>query len=291
MSILVNEETRVLVQGMTGREGQFHTSQMLNYGTRVVGGIAPGKGGQVVLGLPVFNSVRDGAEATNANASVIFVPAMAAADAILEAVDAGLPLVVCITEGIPTLDVIRVCEVARRAGARVVGPNCPGLISPGKCKLGILPGHIHAPGHVGLVSRSGTLTYEVVYALTVLGAGQSTCIGIGGDPVVGTTFIDALGLFEADPETRSIVLIGEIGGNEEEKAAEFIASSVSKPVAAFIAGRTAPPGKRMGHAGAIISGGAGTAAEKMEALRAVGVKVADSPNELARIAAMSSVRS
>lgn len=283
MSILIDEETRLLVQNITGREGQFHASQMLKYGTKVVGGVTPGRGGEEVLGVPVFNTMKEAVRATGANASIIFVPAVAGADPILEAVDAGIALTVCITEGMPTLDVLKAYHHVAQAGARLIGPNCPGLISPGKSKVGIMPGHIHQPGPVGLVSRSGTLTYEVVGALTARGLGQSTCIGIGGDPIIGTSFIDALDLLEKDPETKAIVLIGEIGGTDEEKAAEFIAARVSKPVVGFVAGMTAPPGKRMGHAGAIISGGTGTAAEKVAALRAAGVKVAQSPSEIAEL--------
>lgn len=285
MSILIDENTRVLVQNITGREGQFHAAQMQSYGTKVVGGVTPGRGGEEILGVPVFNTVKEAVKATGANTSVIFVPAVAAADPIIEAVDSGVSLVVCITEGIPTLDVLRAYHHVARVGARLIGPNCPGLISPGRSKVGIMPGHIHVPGPVGLVSRSGTLTYEVVQQLTSRGLGQSTCIGIGGDPIVGTSFIDVLELFEQDPETKAIVLIGEIGGTDEEKAAEYIAANVTKPVVAFVAGLTAPPGKRMGHAGAIISGGTGTAAEKVAAFRAAGVKVADSPSQIAELVA------
>ena len=283
MSILVDENTRLLVQGITGREGQFHTSQMLRYGTKIVAGMTPGRGGEVVQGVPVFNSVREAVKATGANTSIIYVPAPGAADAILEAVDAGISLVVCITEGIPTLDVLRAYHQVARAGARLIGPNCPGVISPGKTKVGIMPGHIHMPGPVGVVSRSGTLTYEVVQELTNRGLGQSTCVGIGGDPIIGTSFIDVLEMFQKDDQTKVIVLIGEIGGTDEEKAAEFIAKHVTKPVVAFVAGMTAPPGKRMGHAGAIIAGGAGTAAEKVAAFKAVGVKVAQSPSEIGKL--------
>jgi succinyl-CoA synthetase alpha subunit len=277
MSILVDENTRLLVQGITGREGTFHTQQAVAYGTKVVAGMTPGKGGSSVDGIPVFNTVREGREKTGANVSVIFVPPAFAADAILEAADAGMPLVVAITEGIPTLDMIRVMEFLRGTQTRLIGPNCPGIISPGKCKVGIMPGAIHRPGHVGVVSRSGTLTYEAVGQLTSLGVGQSTCIGIGGDPIIGTTFVDALRLFNEDPETHGIVLIGEIGGTAEEEAAEFIKAHVKKPVVGFVAGRTAPPGRRMGHAGAIISGGKGTAPDKIAALGAAGVTVAESP--------------
>jgi succinyl-CoA synthetase alpha subunit len=277
MSVLVDENTRLLVQGITGREGTFHTQQAVAYGTKVVAGVTPGKGGSSVEGIPVFNTVREGREKTGANVSVIFVPPAFAADAILEAADAGMPLVVAITEGIPTLDMIRVMEFLRGTKTRLIGPNCPGIISPGKCKVGIMPGAIHRPGHVGVVSRSGTLTYEAVGQLTSLGIGQSTCLGIGGDPIIGTTFVDALRLFNEDPETHGIVLIGEIGGTAEEEAAEFIKAQVKKPVVGFVAGRTAPPGRRMGHAGAIISGGKGTAPDKIAALEAAGVTVAESP--------------
>ncbi len=277
MPILVDENTRLLVQGITGREGTFHTQQAIAYGTKVVAGVTPGKGGASVDGIPVFNTVREAREKTGANVSVIFVPPAFAADAIMEAADAGLPLVVAITEGIPTLDMIRVMEFLRGTKTRLIGPNCPGIISPGKCKVGIMPGGIHRPGHVGVVSRSGTLTYEAVGQLTSLGIGQSTCIGIGGDPIIGTTFVDALRLFNEDPETHGIVLIGEIGGTAEEEAAEFIQAWVKKPVVGFVAGRTAPPGRRMGHAGAIISGGKGTAPDKIAALEAAGVTVAESP--------------
>lgn len=282
MSVLVDENTRLLVQGITGREGGFHTQQAMTYGTKVVAGVTPGKGGTSVkpdgtIPVPVFNTVREAVEKTGANASVIFVPPPFAADAILEAVDAGLPLVVCITEGIPTFDMIRVWRVLAGAGTRLIGPNCPGIISPGKCKIGIMPGSIHRAGYVGVISRSGTLTYEAVGQLTGLGIGQSTCIGIGGDPIIGTTFVDALRLMNDDPDTHGIVLIGEIGGTAEEEAAAFIKAHVKKPVVGFIAGRTAPPGRRMGHAGAIISGGKGTAADKIAALQAAGVTVAESP--------------
>jgi len=277
MAILVDENTRLLVQGITGREGTFHTQQAVAYGTRVVAGVTPGKGGSSVDSIPVFNTVREGKERTGANVSVIFVPPAFAADAIMEAADAGMPLVVAITEGIPTLDMIHVMEFLRGTQTRLIGPNCPGIISPGKCKVGIMPGAIHRPGHIGVVSRSGTLTYEAVGQLTSLGIGQSTCIGIGGDPIIGTTFVDALRLFNDDPETHGIVLIGEIGGTAEEEAAEFIKANVKKPVVGFVAGRTAPPGRRMGHAGAIISGGKGTAPDKIAALEAAGVKVAASP--------------
>ncbi|MBZ5545566.1 MAG: succinate--CoA ligase subunit alpha [Acidobacteriia bacterium] len=277
MSVLVNEKTRLLVQGITGREGTFHTQQAVAYGTKVVAGVTPGKGGTSVDGIPVFNTVREAREQTGANASVVFVPPAFAADAVMEAADAGLPLVVAITEGIPTLDMIRVTEFLRERPTRLIGPNCPGIISPGKCKIGIMPGSIHLPGHVGVVSRSGTLTYEAVGQLTALRIGQSTCIGIGGDPIIGTNFVDALRLFNEDPDTHGIVIIGEIGGTAEEEAATYIKTNVRKPVVGFIAGRTAPPGRRMGHAGAIISGGKGTAPDKIAALQAAGVAVAESP--------------
>lgn len=284
MSILVNKDTRVIVQGITGREGSFHTEQMAAYGTNVVGGITPGKGGEWVdtsVGkIPVFDTVRAAVETTGANCSTIYVPARFAPDAIYEAADAGIPLIVCITEGVPILDMIRVRAFLDQKGVRLVGPNCPGLLTPEEAKVGIMPGHIATPGTIGVVSRSGTLTYEVVYALTRCGMGQTTCVGIGGDPINGTSFIDALKLFEEDPDTEKIVLIGEIGGTDEEKAARFIADSMTKPVVGFIAGRTAPPGKRMGHAGAIVEGGTGTAEEKIEALEAVGVKVADQPEQI-----------
>jgi len=277
MAILADENTRLLVQGLTGREGMFHTQQAIAYGTKVVAGVTPGKGGTSVEGIPVFNTVQEAVDRTAANASVIFVPPPFAADAIMEAADAGLPLVVAITEGIPTLDMVRVAQFLSERTTRLIGPNCPGIISPGKCKIGIMPGSIHLPGHVGVVSRSGTLTYEAVGQLTALGIGQSTCIGIGGDPIIGTTFVDALRLFNDDPETHAIVMIGEIGGMAEEDAAAFIQAHVKKPVVGFIAGRTAPPGRRMGHAGAIISGGKGTAADKIAALQAAGIAVAESP--------------
>jgi len=277
MAILVNENTRLLVQGITGREGTFHTQQAVAYGTKVVAGVTPGKSGTSVDGIPVFNTVREAREKTGANASVIFVPPAFASDAILESAAAGMPLIVAITEGIPTLDMIRVAEFLRGKPTRLIGPNCPGVISPGKCKIGIMPGRIHLAGHVGVVSRSGTLTYEAVGQLTALGIGQSTCIGIGGDPIIGTNFVDALRLFNEDPDTHGIVMIGEIGGTAEEEAAAFIKANVRKPVVGFIAGRTAPPGRRMGHAGAIISGGKGTAKDKIAALQAAGVAVAESP--------------
>ena len=280
MSVLVNENTRILVQGF-GRAGQFHAEQCIAYGSKVVAGVTPGKGGTEALGVPVFNTVEEAVKATGANASMVFVPPPGAADAILEAFDAELPLVVCITEGVPASDMIVVNDLLKRSSSRLVGPNCPGVISPGKCKMGIMPGHIHKPGKVGVVSRSGTLTYEVVGQLTKMGIGQSTCIGIGGDPIIGTTFVDALKLFQEDPGTEAIMMIGEIGGSAEETAAAFIKANVTKPVAAFIAGATAPPGRRMGHAGAIISGGKGTAKDKQAALEAAGIAVAPSPAEMA----------
>jgi succinyl-CoA synthetase alpha subunit len=285
MSILVNKDTRLIVQGITGREGEFHTRQMSDYGTNIVAGVTPGKGGGWVAGIPVFDTVREAVNATEANASIVYVPARFAPDAILEAADAGIQVVVCITEGIPVLDMIRVRAHLDCMATRLIGPNCPGIITPGETKVGIMPGHIHTPGPVGLVSRSGTLTYEVVYALTERGLGQSTAIGIGGDPIIGTDFIDVLGLFEEDPQTKQVVLIGEIGGSDEQRAAEVIARKMSKPVTAFIAGQTAPPGKRMGHAGAIIEGGEGTAAEKIASFEAVGVRVAKHPGEIADLVA------
>jgi succinyl-CoA synthetase alpha subunit len=280
LSVLVDKNTRLVVQGITGKEGTFHTKQMVEYGTNVVGGVTPGKGGTTHEGILVFNTVADAVREAGANASVIYVPPPFAADAIMEAADAGLPLVVCITEGIPALDMVKVNEYLANRQTRLIGPNCPGIISPGKCKIGIMPGHIHREGRVGVVSRSGTLTYEAVGQLTALGLGQSTAIGIGGDPIVGTTHVDALALFQADDETDGIVMIGEIGGTAEEEAAAFAAANVTKPIVAFIAGQTAPPGRRMGHAGAIIAGGKGTAAEKMSALEAAGIRVVKSPADI-----------
>jgi succinyl-CoA synthetase alpha subunit len=280
MSILVNENTRVLVQGFTGREATFHSQQAIAYGTRIVGGVVPGKGGQTHLDLPVFDTVARAARETGANASVIFVPPAFAADSVMEAADAGLGVVVCITEGIPTSDMVRAWRFLQGRATRLIGPNCPGIISPGKCKIGIMPGHIHMAGGVGVVSRSGTLTYEAVAQLTALGIGQSTCIGIGGDPIIGTNFLDALTLFNQDPDTRAIVMIGEIGGNAEETAAAYVAANVKKPVIGFVAGQTAPPGRRMGHAGAIISGGSGKASDKIAAMRKAGITVCDTPAEI-----------
>jgi succinyl-CoA synthetase alpha subunit len=285
MSILVGRETRLVVQGITGREGEFHTRQMLEYGTNVVAGVTPGKGGGWVAGVPVFDTVREAVEATEANCSIIYVPARFASDAMLEAADSGIRVVVCITEGIPVLDMIKVRAHLDCMDVRLIGPNCPGIITPEQAKVGIMPGHIHRPGSIGVVSRSGTLTYEVVYALSERGLGQSTAVGIGGDPINGTDFIDVLRLFEDDPQTTQIVLIGEIGGTDEQRAAAFIARHMSKPVTAFVAGQTAPPGKRMGHAGAIIEGGEGTAGEKIAAFEAVGVRVARHPAEIADLVA------
>ena len=280
MSVLVDKSTRLIVQGLTGKEGSFHARQMLEYGTNIVGGVTPGKGGTTHESIPVFNTVAEAVSEACANASVIYVPPAFAADAVMEAADAGIPVVVCITEGIPTLDMVKVKEYLSGRPTRLIGPNCPGIISPGKCKIGIMPGHIHREGNIGVVSRSGTLTYEAVGQLTALGLGQSSAIGIGGDPIVGTTHVDALKLFEADPETTGIVMIGEIGGTAEEEAAAFAKENVTKPIVAFIAGQTAPPGRRMGHAGAIIAGGKGTAAEKMKALEAAGIHVVKSPAEI-----------
>ena len=280
MSGLVDKSTRLVVQGITGKEGTFHTKQMVEYGTNVVGGVTPGKGGTTHEGIPVFNTVADAVKEAGANASVIYVPPSFAADAVMESADAGIPVVVCITEGIPTLDMVKVREYLRDRPTRLIGPNCPGIISPGKCKIGIMPGHIHREGNIGVVSRSGTLTYEAVGQLTALGLGQSSAIGIGGDPIVGTTHVDALRLFQDDEETVGIVMIGEIGGSAEEEAATFAKENVTKPIVAFIAGQTAPPGRRMGHAGAIIAGGKGTAAEKMKALTEAGIHVVKSPADI-----------
>ena len=280
MSVLVNEYTRVVVQGLTGREGTFHAEQMIEYGTKVVAGVTPGKGGTVHIQVPVFNTVADAVRETGADVSLIFVPPPYAADAVLESLDAAVPLLICITEGIPTLDMVRVAAVLKGSKSRLIGPNCPGIISPGKCKIGIMPGRIHKQGNLGVVSRSGTLTYEAVDQLTKLGIGQSTCIGIGGDPIIGTTFLDAIRMFNEDPDTHAIVMIGEIGSNAEEQAAAYIKANVKKPVVGLIAGQTAPPGRRMGHAGAIISGGAGTAAEKYAAMSAAGIHTVQSPADI-----------
>jgi succinyl-CoA synthetase alpha subunit len=285
MGILIDGNTKVLVQGITGRDGSFHAASMLEYGTKVLGGVTPGKGGQEVHGLPVFDTVAEALEATGADCSVIFVPARFATAAMREAADSGVGLIVCITEGVPVLEMLGNYHYIREKGARLIGPNCPGLITPGGSKVGIMPGHIHQPGGIGVISRSGTLTYEVVYNLTLKGLGQSTCIGIGGDPVIGTGYIDLLEMFEADPDTRGVVIIGEIGGEDEERAAEYITASMSKPVVGFISGRTAPPGKRMGHAGAIISGGRGTAEAKVKAFREAGVPVADRPDQIPQLLA------
>jgi succinyl-CoA synthetase alpha subunit len=282
MSIFINKDTRVLVQGITGSTGAFHTRQMLDYGTKLVGGVTPGKAGSKVEGVPVFNSVIDAVAATGADASVIYVPPAFAADAICEGFDAGLGLVVCITEGIPILDMVKVKRFIRDKKCRLVGPNCPGVITPGECKIGIMPGSIHTPGTIGIVSRSGTLTYEAVHQVTKVGLGQSTCVGIGGDPINGTSFIDVLSAFEADPNTEAVIMIGEIGGTAEEEAAAYVKANVAKPVVGFVAGQTAPKGKRMGHAGALISGGKGTAAEKIAAFRAAGISVAESPADMGK---------
>ena len=280
MSILINRETKVICQGITGKSGGFHTLGCRDYGTQMVGGVTPGKGGETYEGLPVFDTVEEAVQETGANATMIFVPAAFTADAILEAVDAGIEVIAAITEGVPVLDMVRVYETVRESNATLIGPNCPGLITPGECKIGIMPGYIHNPGKVGIMSRSGTLTYEAVWQTSNRGLGQSTCVGLGGDPIVGTSFIDLLKLYEADDQTEAIMMIGEIGGTAEEEAAEFVRENVSKPVAAFIAGKTAPPGKRMGHAGAIISGGKGTASEKIRALESAGIEVAQSPADM-----------
>ena len=280
MSILVDRNTRVICQGITGKVGEFHTRGCLEYGTRMVGGVTPGKGGETIADLPVFNTVAEARDATGANATMIFVPPPFAADAILEAVAAEIELVIAVTEGIPVLDMARVLPVVENSKSRLVGPNCPGVITPGRCKIGIMPGYIHTPGNVGVMSRSGTLTYEAVWQLTQLGHGQSTCVGLGGDPLVGSSFIDILELFEQDDDTHAILMMGEIGGSAEEEAAAYVKKHVTKPVAAFIAGRTAPPGKRMGHAGAIISGGKGTAEAKLEALRDAGIEIAETPADM-----------
>jgi succinyl-CoA synthetase alpha subunit len=280
MSILIDQNTKVIVQGITGRDGSFHAKQMKEYGSKVVGGVTPGKGGQEVDGIPVFNSVKEAKEKTGANAAVIYVPAKFAKDAMLEDIANGIELIICITEGIPVIDMVEVKKALNASKCRLIGPNCPGLISPGKCKIGIMPGHIHQPGHIGVVSRSGTLTYEVVYNLSINKMGQSSCVGLGGDPIIGTRFVDVLKMFQDDPDTHGIVMVGEIGGGDEQLAADFIKSYVKKPVVSFIAGRTAPAGKRMGHAGAIISSGDSTAEAKMQILRDAGVDVIDFPDEI-----------
>jgi succinyl-CoA synthetase alpha subunit len=285
LSILVNNHTRLLVQGITGREGEFHARQMIAYGTNVVAGVTPGKGGATVAGVPVFNAVREAVQETGANTAIVYVPAAFAADALLETAASGVELVVCITDGIPTLDMVKIYKRYTDLGIRLIGPNCPGLITPGQALVGIMPGHIYREGSVGVVSRSGTLTYEIAYALTQRGIGQSTCVGIGGDPIIGSSFVEVLTMFEADPQTEGVVLIGEIGGTDEEKAAQYIAQQMTKPVFAFIAGQTAPPGRRMGHAGAIISGGRGTAAEKVCALQDAGVRIASYPGEIGDLVA------
>lgn len=287
MAILADKSTHLIVQGITGREGSFHTQQMIEYGTDVVGGVTPGKGGEWVHGKPVFDTVKKAVDATGANASIIYAPAAAAPDAIYESIDSGIDLIVCITEGIPIQDMMKVYDYLKRSRSRLIGPNCPGLLTPGQAKIGIMPGYIAKPGNIGVVSKSGTLTYEVVNALTQASMGQTTCVGIGGDPVIGTNFVDVLQLFEEDPETEKVVLIGEIGGRAEIDAAEYIKAHMTKPVAAFIAGKSAPPGTRMGHAGAIIEGGEGTATEKIAALQAAGVRVADNPDQIPGLLAQS----